>query len=429
MNTKSYPKILIISSYNFLEGNDATSITFKSYFGSWPTDNIGLLHCRCYEIHENSEKHNIGFYHFLNILDIKYNFLLKLRRNPTAVSELQSMPVILKKSSLKQRTKQFISVLFKATADMLPYRISPKLEESINRFKPDVIYSILGNRRTTKLVSTIGHKFKIPIIVHFMDDWPATIYNDSFLTIVQRRIMLADLKNVITNARLCLGISEAMCREYEMCYKKQFYPLMNSVREYVKTDVQNKKAKFCYAGGLHLKRADSLLILCDILNEKYSESIEFTIYTKESDWNIYENIFDKFKFVKYGGFKPSDEIYELMKLSDILIFVESFDPSVQNYTRLSISTKIPEYLSLGKIILAIGPSNIASIKYLYEHHVAHVVDRIDKNLFKQKLEMIFNGDEKESILESGKTLFIKNHLQENQRRFLHEMICNIKKTY
>ena len=50
--------------------------------------------------------------------------------------------------------------------------------------------------------------------------------------------------------------------------------------------------------------------------------------------------------------------------ADSLLHVEAFDEKSKKSTRLSVSTKIFEYLYAGKIILGYGPSDVASMEYL-----------------------------------------------------------------
>lgn len=61
-----------------------------------------------------------------------------------------------------------------------------------------------------------------------------------------------------------------------------------------------------------------------------------------------------------------DGLKAAMNQSNILVFVESFDNGQIEKTRLSFSTKIPEYLSVGKPILAIGPEGIGAMDCLQE---------------------------------------------------------------
>jgi len=167
-----------------------------------------------------------------------------------------------------------------------------------------------------------------------------------------------------------------------------------------------------------------LLCICKAI--KNIQNIELIIYTKPSDWNNVRLKFIEYPFIKYGGFFNTTETLNILYEHDYLIFLESFDIGVKKYTKLSISTKIPEYLCLGKPIIAIGPSDIASINYLNKNDVALVLDEQNEknwdNLLKNALNDKFFFDNK--IINSGK-LFVENHLQINQQFILKKLLGSL----
>ena len=59
-----------------------------------------------------------------------------------------------------------------------------------------------------------------------------------------------------------------------------------------------------------------------------------------------------------------EELIKTLNKADVLVFVESFAEEQIEKTRYSLSTKIPEYLSLKKPIFAVGPENISSMRYI-----------------------------------------------------------------
>ena len=65
-----------------------------------------------------------------------------------------------------------------------------------------------------------------------------------------------------------------------------------------------------------------------------------------------------------------------------LFIAEGFDLYNKSLVRCAISTKIMDYLSVGRCILAIGPRDISSIEYLKEHDLALVA------CSRQELEII-----------------------------------------
>ena len=71
---------------------------------------------------------------------------------------------------------------------------------------------------------------------------------------------------------------------------------------------------------------------------------------------------------------------------DYPVFVESFDKKQVEKTRLSFSTKIPEYLSLRKPIIAIGPRGIGSMDCLSK--VAICINNVSE--MKSKIRMLIN---------------------------------------
>ena len=58
-----------------------------------------------------------------------------------------------------------------------------------------------------------------------------------------------------------------------------------------------------------------------------------------------------------------DQVHQVQKEADILVFVESLEKKFRYTARLSFSTKITDYLKSGKCIFAVGDSQIAPIDY------------------------------------------------------------------
>jgi hypothetical protein len=74
----------------------------------------------------------------------------------------------------------------------------------------------------------------------------------------------------------------------------------------------------------------------------------------------------------FKGFVTGETYMKLLAESNVVVHVESFSPDMIRRTRLSISTKIADYLGAGKCILAIGDSELASIAHIKD--VAYTVN-------------------------------------------------------
>jgi glycosyltransferase involved in cell wall biosynthesis len=74
-----------------------------------------------------------------------------------------------------------------------------------------------------------------------------------------------------------------------------------------------------------------------------------------------------------AGSLLADQVMPELSRADVLVHVESFGAAAREYTRLSISTKIPQYMASGRAILAYGPSEVASCAYITETGAGLVV--------------------------------------------------------
>jgi len=146
-----------------------------------------------------------------------------------------------------------------------------------------------------------------------------------------------------------------------------------------------------YAGGLHFKRYETLSLLADAIykyNKNSSGKKAFlSIYSTGIISNKVLNSLNIQGASEFLGGLDSNELKIKLNEADIPVHVESFDLKSIESTRLSISTKIPEYLSLGKPILAIGPEEVASMKFLT--NVAYCI--CDKNTISNEITKLFNG--------------------------------------
>ena len=163
---------------------------------------------------------------------------------------------------------------------------------------------------------------------------------------------------------------------------------------------------------MHLKRADVIVSICKSFDYFLKNEIELYIYSSHKDWDFHKDKFSSFNFIHYRGTYKKDDFFKFTSQSDVLLHVESFDFSIRNYTRFSISTKLPEYLSMGKLILAIGPSDIASMMYLIENKAALIINDVNNlNLINEVLQYLYYGNISD-VRFNAQSLFFRNHLRQ-----------------
>lgn len=424
-----YPRVLIISPNILYDCKNQTSITMHSYFEEWPKDNIAEIVTGQFNMPEHGiskQFNNVYILDNRDIFFIRHLFSVKRERHLKGDEQL---PTIAKNMPLKMKMKLVIRTILTSRIGMFKYKISNDMLSFIIRFSPDVIYFIPDGYRLLKLVNDICIKIGIKAVPHFMDDWPSTIYTYPF-TRLQRKFVLNYLKNTLSQVPACLCISEYMCKEYKKRYNiERCYSLMNCVDQYhghLKPFNYNHIIRICFAGSLYLQRGKIIAKLYEQMLKSNFPPFEIVIHTSEESWNDNLQILSKYPNIKNGGYISHNNIFNILSSYDILLHVESFDESIKNYTRYSIASKIPEYLSTGILILAIGPSDIASIKYLNDNNAAIIITNIEDDLLvREKLEKIKNQNLIKSILENAKILCNRNHLKSIQSIKLSEILASV----
>ena len=125
---------------------------------------------------------------------------------------------------------------------------------------------------------------------------------------------------------------------------------------------------------------------------------------------------------KHCGFIPREKVGEVQQNADVVIFAEALEGKDSHAARLSFSTKITDYLSNSKCILAIGKGDIAPMDYFVRNDSA--ITATDEVQLEEKLRYILNNPQ--VIEEYGQKAFDcakRNHNKEAiDKRFI-QTIC------
>lgn len=361
-------RVLLINGSSIKESN-STSITINSLLGFFEKENLIELHYfpvinkyeSCLDFKSLELKKETKFIY--NIISKIYKGDLKKNITTRIVdSEVKSKPSLLEKSK-----KMILAYNDYFKANM---RINNKITEEIVDFKPDVIYTLGASIFSLELAKYYSDKLNIPIVLHHMDNWRETTYSSSIFLRLPRRKLLKKLSEVESRMNFGMTISDEMAEIYSKISGNKYYSLMHTVKPLSKPDDYRQKfnqLNIVYAGGLHLERWKTLKQIEDAITNIKDSDIRITldIYTKNSDRHKYSQVYNQ-NIVQFHDFLPHDEVYKIYDIADILIHVESFDPQLIKFTKYSLSTKIPEYMSSGKPILCLAPKEISSSKYIMD---------------------------------------------------------------
>lgn len=388
-----HPKVLVIcaDSLNYRSG---TGIIFSDMFRGWPANALAQVHVDASEpdpeictLHWHMSVDNVPLDRaFRRILGRSQVSALGTAFHPSWTDDLEG-PV---KGGFASRVR--LRMLLSAWADCAPFHLDAAFMGWLKAFSPEVIFTNLGSIRQIGLVQQVAAEFKIPIVPYFNDDWPSTHFQGDVLKLIPRWLILRRLQQVMRKASVGGAVSVAMAKEYGERFGIPFELFMYCV------DAPSSPPpppggdviRFCYVGGLHLDRWRSLVELGSCLNELSDNGLraELLVYAPQKDLEQYRSQMSAVGAIQLMGTLRADEVAEALVRNHVLVHVESFHPIMRQCTRLSFSTKIPQYLAAGRPVLAYGPEELASCQYVNETGSGLVIGQQQRELLKNALTQL-----------------------------------------
>lgn len=403
-------KVLFVNCV-LIGAQNATGITLKNIFR--PIEDIEIFQL-CMSKDKTSESHNTDIIH-INAHNIPVDFwvrliLRKIRYFKNHVGKIDILPYTIVNRGVKNIVHDFL----RGVLDLSPFILDENILSCIEKFDPDLIYTLGGNIRILKVVNKLSIRLNVPIVLHLMDNWPETIYTTSWLSAVARFYLLEQLKFLHTRARFCFAISKEMANVYQERYGVKYDHIMNCV-SIIEQEPYNQKqvvVNFLYIGGLHLNRWKSLIDVLLCINKLCSEGVmaEVNVYTQIEYIEQLKNIITT-DGINVFQHVPHSETFSLYKKADVLIHVESFEENIIKFTKYSISTKIVEYMAAGRAILCYAPKELTVSQYITESNSGLVASNKDELRY-CILELILNSSKRSNLAENGRLWADCNHHQD-----------------
>lgn len=450
---EGYPHVLIISA-NALSKTQNNGKTIATLFDKWPKESISHLFFR----EESEDKELCKKFFCITDYDV-LDHLISFRRKPYAITEksvvgaekkkIEHYSILVKKihNELKgnvtgENTVQKLRIgakegkgIVRAIERIIWKRKKWILEEIWEWMKdcpPDVIFlQCTGAVSLFHFAEAISKKYSIPLIIQCLDDFTEVVYENSFIDSIEVAMHNRDLKKIINRASSVITISDKMKIEYKRRFGgKSYFVYSNAVNRYSESKELNLKKGviFLYMGNLGHERINVLFELGKILDELSREqNIKLTmrIYSSTVLTPEQKQFIKECNCIEMMGFATSDQINSIIEESDFLLHVESFSENFRKMVRLSLSTKIGEYLSSNRCMIAIGPREIASVEYLAERKLALVIDNNDHKKMKDNiLHIIRSGDDRQIYIERSLEEYESRFSQEKVDKMLHMIIDN-----
>lgn len=414
-------KVLYVG-YILVGDNSATGVTLENIFSNENREILLMQCCLDYNMQRHSEK--VATVCVDRFKSLMYYATKSLFRIFSEKNHKQSINITKMVSGHK---KNAIVSLVQAFIDILPKRYSASSTNIIASFTPDIIYTLGENISTLQLSKDLSEKYRIPIVLHIMDDIESNIYKESSILKPFRNRYNRLLDNVYLNNKVHLAIGEKMSKEYQLRHGAKFDFVMNCVHKINnKPHINNSPLRIVFSGGLHGGRDRSLLLLAQLIksNKTYDSKFEIYVYTSKADMEINQDLKSYCKLCEYV---PKEKIIDNLSKADILLHVESFDVEEIDYFKYSMSTKIPEYLAIGRPILVFGPSEIGSVDYVKKHNVGCVAENIHG--LENALVLLSNKSQRDMFSENALSLAKNEHMDKSVQKKLLSTFVSAKSSY
>jgi glycosyltransferase involved in cell wall biosynthesis len=361
-----YPKILFVTpqAFNHFTG---TGITFSNLFCGWPKDCLATVH--------NDAEPTAD--------DVCERFFVLGAQEIDLFAPLRPVRTV-----AKRRVKEcggearavasplLGSIVARVQGDSAPQRVrlTAALERFITEFRPDLLHSVLGTNAFMALTIAIRRRFRLPTVIHLMDDFPAASHRRGLFAPFERMRMQRLLADNFRTATACMGICREMCEAFAQRYGRSFVAFQNCVdvarlRAVVRTDAAAKGPPYrlLYFGSVFANA--QLASLADIcrsvarLNDG-GFAVGFDIAAPGAHRAQHRAALPMHPAIRLIPQTEDDRaFFEMLAAADALVLPVNFDAKTVEFIRYSMPTKVPAYLASGTPILVHGPAGVAQVDY------------------------------------------------------------------
>lgn len=275
----------------------------------------------------------------------------------------------LKKPKSKGPVYRFIrNVIWKKT-----YWDTEELEKLVETFQPDFIF--VGFSKDFFIFDIALHfskKLSVPLILSIADDYVFfDEYRGKLLNRLYRKKYLKLVNECFKRTAFCVFESEKINKKYTSEYQLTGHTIFISSDLNINEACEPKNKSFCYFGNLEYGRGESLIEVAEALAQISGEySVE--VYSKDIEELSKRNLPNN--MILHSQI-PYEEVIVKMEECFCLLLVEGFSQKNVEMTKYSLSTKVADYLSFKKPLLAYGDKECGAIDFLCEHNLGYVATR------------------------------------------------------
>lgn len=431
-----FPRVLIIVKSQ-INNIDSTGLSIRSWFGDWPSDCLGQI----YSGTAIGKSNLIGSEFLLSGRERRFGWLfarlkdssladsaMPYKKNALSTSEVGLKKIfknVVRKIGLFLVNTGLWEIFFKV-------KLSTELRYWIEQFKPDVMFVQGCDISFMQLPLCISREYNIPICFDVVDDWVEHLYKGTVFSPVMTNLVRLSFARLARESNLRFAIGYAMSSEYQRRYGVEFRPLMQC-DSFDRFDAERgayasswKTIRVVYSGSLALGRWRGILELSEaakMLADKGFE-VKIDVYAPFVPDEARPLLTAFSVSMKYSV--PDSDVPNILVNADILFLPESFEKSIREYIRLSVSTKAHLYMMSGAVPLVYGPSKIGTVEYARDEGWGYVVDCQGAEYLEVAIMNIAKNEKlRREFVFNGRQVSKKNHLDVVVRHALRESLLSI----
>lgn len=432
INNKKLPKVLVIGINAWRE--DGTAHTLMDIFRCWDSERLALIYTRadmpCTDV----------CHHYFQISE---NQIIRSVLKPwMKVGHVVENTPVVKSAEIEAEHKRYNKAhktgspwmpLMREIVWKLGHWKTPALKKFVQDFDPDIIFvPIYPNAYMGRIQRYITKLTRKPTVCYLADDNYSFDSCHTALQYIHRLWLRHHVGPIARSCKDMFVIVEKEKEDTDSRFGTNSKILTKSI-DFTNKSYQHRKPnnplKFVYTGSMIIGRDRTLAFVADCINEinkQYGEvKAEMYIYSQtEPNYDILKRIENG--AAHFCGHVSREEVLSIQQESDVVIFAEAIDGKEANAAKLSFSTKITDYISKGKCVLAIGKDYIAPIDYFKRNDSALIANSKDE-IYKQVKHIIENPQIVDEYGEKAFNCAVRNHEKHMMNKRFIETMCNAMK--
>ncbi len=434
---------VLILSHSALSDTRNNGKTLSAFFANWPREKLAQL----YISPEEPSFSICG--RFFRVTDSEV--LRAMARRKTAVGTVRE-PQAAEAVSAPQRQREVgaRALINAAFARRLPaadlareiawrprrYR-SPELLAWLDDFAPEAVFFQGSNLPFMyELALWICDRYGAKLLLQLTDDYTYQRSWFSPISWINRCRYLRRFREGLRRAEAVYAIGPAMREEYARRFGCQNISVAANcvevpdfVPERPAAGTQEDPLRLLYAGSVHTGRWRVLRAIGQCLDALREEGLyaELEVYTPNALTPKQRRALSDSAAMAYKGSLTPEQLRQKMREANVLVMVEAFARAAKKVTRLSLSTKIPEYMAAGRCMLAVGPAEVSSVRYIAEGGLGVVAGRNRREELLRALRTLFDADGRLQLVRRGLDCAREHHGREALQAAIYARIQQVPK--